>query len=113
MTGGFDAEVFDLSGAKALAVEGAACTDRDPLLRAVLRRLAERYAAWDGPGGDLQLVDDYRDRCATLGLQVRAELPGGRRLEGVAESIDVDGRLLIRTGEVLERVAAGDVVHLR
>ena len=99
--------------ATSLAVEGAACTDRDPLLRAVLRRLAERYAAWDRPRGDPRLADDYRERCSTLGRKVRAELPGAATVEGFAESVDDDGRLAIRTPLGLERVGAGDVVHLR
>ncbi|HEY5032065.1 MAG TPA: biotin--[acetyl-CoA-carboxylase] ligase [Actinomycetes bacterium] len=99
--------------ATSLAVEGAACTDRDPLLRAILRRLAVRYAAWDGPDGDPGLADDYRARCATIGRHVRAELPGGARVEGTAEGVDDGGRLVIRTQGGVERVGAGDVVHLR
>jgi BirA family biotin operon repressor/biotin-[acetyl-CoA-carboxylase] ligase len=72
--------------ATSLVIEGAACTDREPLLRAILRRLAERYAEWDGPGGDPGLADGYRGRCATLGREVRAELPGGGTVVGTAES---------------------------
>lgn len=99
--------------ATSLAIEGAACTDRDPLLRAILRRLAERVSRWDGPYGDRGLADDYRARCATIGRAVRAELPGAAVVEGVAEGVDDDGRLLIRAGAGLETVGAGDVVHLR
>ena len=99
--------------ATSLAIEAAACTDRDPLLRAVLRRLAERYASWDRPGGDPALADDYRACCATLGREVRAELPNGQLVEGVAEGVDDDGRLVIGTSAGATRVGAGDVVHLR
>jgi BirA family biotin operon repressor/biotin-[acetyl-CoA-carboxylase] ligase len=99
--------------ATSLAIEGAACTDRDPLLRAILRRLAERVSMWDGPYGDRGLADDYRARCATIGRAVRAELPAGAVIEGLAEDVDDDGRLLIRTSTGLETVGAGDVVHLR
>ncbi len=99
--------------ATSLVIEGSACTDRDPVLRAVLRRLAERLAVWDSPGGDPGLPAAYADRCATLGRQVRAELPGGRQVTGVAQDLDAEGRLRIRTGTGLERVGAGDVVHLR
>jgi BirA family biotin operon repressor/biotin-[acetyl-CoA-carboxylase] ligase len=99
--------------ATSLAIEGAACTDRDPLLRAVLRRMAERCLAWDRPEGDPSLADDYRGRCATIGRAVRAELPGGATVEGVAEAVDDFGRLVIRTGGQARQVAAGDIVHLR
>lgn len=99
--------------ATSLVIEGAACTDREPLLRAILRRLAERYAEWDGPGGALGLAAAYAGRCATLGREVRAELPGGGTVVGTAESIDPDGRLVIRTATGVEVLGAGDVRHLR
>jgi BirA family transcriptional regulator, biotin operon repressor / biotin---[acetyl-CoA-carboxylase] ligase len=99
--------------ATSLVIEAAACTDRDPVLRAVLRRLAERLAVWDSPAGDPELPAAYAERCATLGRLVRAELPGGRSITGTAADLDAQGRLGIRTGTGLERVGAGDVVHLR
>lgn len=82
--------------ASSLRLEGARTTDRDTLLRAVLRALAtdDRQA--------------YRSRCATLGRRVRLELVTGA-VEGLAEAVDDAGRL------VVDGVphAAGDVVHLR
>jgi BirA family transcriptional regulator, biotin operon repressor / biotin---[acetyl-CoA-carboxylase] ligase len=103
--------------ATSLAVEAAACTDRDPVLRAVLRRIAERYAAWDAPGGDPQLAAAYAERCSTLGRVVRAEMPGGRTVEGTATGLDDAGRLGVRppgpADAPPEWVSAGDVVHLR
>jgi len=98
--------------ATSLVIEGAACTDRDPLLRAVLRRLAQRVAAWDAPGGDPDLAADYTARCATLGRTVRAELPG-RHITGIAEGLDGDARLRLLTADGVQLVGAGDVVHLR
>jgi BirA family biotin operon repressor/biotin-[acetyl-CoA-carboxylase] ligase len=45
---------------------------------------------------------------------VRVELPGGTSVTGIAEDVDVDGRLLLLDAEGHRRaVAAGDVVHLR
>jgi BirA family transcriptional regulator, biotin operon repressor / biotin---[acetyl-CoA-carboxylase] ligase len=116
---GFGLNVSALAGelpgpaATSLVIEGAACTDRDPVLRALLRRLADRLQAWDAPGGDPGLAPAYADRCATLGRVVRAELPGGKVLTGLAEVLDDEGRLGVRTGTGLELVGAGDVVHLR
>ena len=39
-------------GGTSLAAEAARCTDRDPLLRAILRGLGTRYAEWCAAGGD-------------------------------------------------------------
>ncbi|MEU4732437.1 biotin--[acetyl-CoA-carboxylase] ligase [Streptomyces sp. NPDC023588] len=104
-------------GAGSLALAKASVTDRDPLLRAVLRSLEQWYGNWRAAGGDPAasgLQETYAAGCATLGKHVRAELPGGRTLTGTAEAVDTDGRLVIRTAEgVHEAVGAGDVVHLR
>jgi BirA family transcriptional regulator, biotin operon repressor / biotin---[acetyl-CoA-carboxylase] ligase len=52
--------------------------------------------------------------CATIGHDVRVELPGRRVLAGTATAIDADGRLLVRTAEGPEEaVSVGDVVHVR
>jgi len=50
--------------------------------------------------------------CSTLGTEVRAELPGGRNLYGVARAIDAEGRLVIECPEPVA-LAAADVWHLR
>ncbi|MEU9146226.1 biotin--[acetyl-CoA-carboxylase] ligase [Streptomyces sp. NPDC048349] len=103
--------------AGSLALAKAAVTDRDPLLRAVLRSLEQWYGNWRAAGGDPAssgLQETYAAGCATLGRHVRAELPGGRALTGTAEAVDAEGRLVIRTAEdEHEAVGAGDVVHLR
>ncbi|MFD5148958.1 biotin--[acetyl-CoA-carboxylase] ligase [Streptomyces sp. NPDC058401] len=111
-----DAELpVDTAGSLALAK--ATVTDRDPLLRAVLRSLEQWYGNWREAGGDPAasgLQETYAAGCATLGKHVRAELPGGRTLTGTAEAVDTDGRLVVRTAEDRhEAVGAGDVVHLR
>lgn len=103
--------------AGSLALAKAAVTDRDPLLKAVLRSLEQWYGNWRAAGGDPAasgLQETYAAGCTTLGRHVRAELPGGRTLTGTAEAIDPEGRLVIRTAEDKhEAVGAGDVVHLR
>ncbi|MCJ0874646.1 biotin--[acetyl-CoA-carboxylase] ligase [Streptomyces sp. AP-93] len=111
-----DAELpVDTAGSLLLAK--ATVTDRDPLLRAVLRSLEQWYGNWRAAGGDPAasgLQETYAAGCATLGKHVRAELPGGRTLTGTAEAVDADGRLVVRTAEDKhEAVGAGDVVHLR
>ncbi|MEN3584931.1 biotin--[acetyl-CoA-carboxylase] ligase [Streptomyces sp. ZYX-F-203] len=103
--------------AGSLALAGAAGTDRDPLLRGVLRSLEEWYGRWRGAGGDASasgLQEAYAAGCATLGRVVRAELPGDRSLVGEAVALDGDGRLVLATPSGLrEPVGAGDIVHLR
>ncbi|MGX4690185.1 biotin--[acetyl-CoA-carboxylase] ligase [Streptomyces sp. JNUCC 63] len=103
--------------AGSLALAGAVSTDRDPLLRAMLRSLEDWYGRWRAAGGDPAasgLQETYAAGCATLGRLVRAELPGDRSVVGEAVAVDGDGRLVIATEEgVQEPVGAGDIVHLR
>jgi BirA family biotin operon repressor/biotin-[acetyl-CoA-carboxylase] ligase len=102
--------------ATSLLLAGAVATDRDSLLRCLLRDLADWYARWRAAGGDAEacgLRAAYLARCATLGRAVRVALPSGDELRGTAVSVDPDGRLVVRAGHGEHRVAAGDVLHLR
>ncbi|MFI1930454.1 biotin--[acetyl-CoA-carboxylase] ligase [Streptomyces sp. NPDC020330] len=103
--------------AGSLALAGAVSTDRETLLRAVLRSLEHWYGQWKAAGGDAAasgLQAAYAAGCATLDRTVRAELPGGTALVGEAVAIDGDGRLVLSTEGGLQRpVSAGDIVHLR
>jgi BirA family biotin operon repressor/biotin-[acetyl-CoA-carboxylase] ligase len=103
--------------ATSLLLAGAAATDRDPLLRALLRTLADWYGSWCARGGDSEtsgLRDAYRLHCATLGRQIRVALPNNTQLTGTASDVDSTGRLVV-TGldGTSNPVAAGDVVHVR
>ncbi|MFC6014934.1 biotin--[acetyl-CoA-carboxylase] ligase [Plantactinospora solaniradicis] len=102
--------------ATSLQLAGAAATDRDPLLRALLRGTARWYDRWRSAGGDAQacgLHEAYLRHCATLGREVRVLLPGGTDLVGTARTIDPDGQLVLDAGAGERRIAAGDVLHLR
>lgn len=59
--------------------------------------------------------DRVRAACSTIGLPVKAILPGEAEVLGTAVGIDEFGRLLIQVSgnEPLFAVSAGDVVHLR
>lgn len=111
------ADELPVPEAGSLLLAGAARTDRDPLLRALLRSLAYWYARWAGTGGDAAasgLQEAYETACATLGRPVRAELPGGAELHGEATGLDAEGRLVVVTRDATRhRVAAADIVHLR
>lgn len=87
--------------ATSLALAGAAITDRETLLKAVLRQLTRVF--------DERPFASYRERCSTVGERVRLELPRDAVVEGVAEAVDDQGRLVIMGAAY----AAGDVVHLR
>jgi BirA family biotin operon repressor/biotin-[acetyl-CoA-carboxylase] ligase len=84
------------------APPGAAClgpgVGRDALLLAYLHALED----------PADVLDRYRARCATIGRRVRVDLPAST-VEGVAEAVDEDGRLVVDG----VAVTAGDVVHLR
>ncbi|MER7552210.1 biotin--[acetyl-CoA-carboxylase] ligase [Streptomyces anulatus] len=103
--------------AGSLALAGAVSTDRETLLRAVLRSLEDWYGRWKAADGDAAasgLQAAYAAGCATLDRTVRAELPGGTSLVGEAVAIDGDGRLVLSTeGGLRQPVSAGDIVHLR
>jgi BirA family transcriptional regulator, biotin operon repressor / biotin---[acetyl-CoA-carboxylase] ligase len=91
-----------------LHIEGAA-TERAPLLIAILTEFERRYRE---PAAVLR--EEYLTRCATIGRDVRVELPNGRLLRGTAETVDPSGCLVVRpAGAEPVAVIAGDVVHVR
>jgi BirA family biotin operon repressor/biotin-[acetyl-CoA-carboxylase] ligase len=100
--------------ATSLGLEQASTTDRVTVLAAVLRSFERHYRAWleqaDGTGAVLAA---YEKISATLGREVRAELPGGTTVTGTATAIDQDGRLVVDGPAGRTALAAGDVVHLR
>ena len=97
----------ELSGIAVAAnhVAGRA-VDRELLLAQLLERLAGHYSSLDS------VAADYRRRCATIGREVRVELPG-EMLRGRAIDVDDAGRLVIDTGADVQVVTVGDVVHVR
>jgi BirA family biotin operon repressor/biotin-[acetyl-CoA-carboxylase] ligase len=89
--------------ATSLRIEGASTTDRDTLLRAVLRALEDAYTAPEAAR------DRYRALCSTIGRTVRVELPGREPVQGKAQAVDDAGQLVVDG----TRFGAGDVVHVR
>ncbi len=111
-----EADEIGVPEATSLAVEQAACTDRDTLLRALLNNLDQDVRAWCGHGGDpvaAGVREAYLQRCATLGRQVRVELPGQPVLTGTAVDLDVAGRLVVLSDGRRRALAVGDVTHVR
>ncbi|MEU0516828.1 biotin--[acetyl-CoA-carboxylase] ligase [Streptosporangium sp. NPDC006007] len=110
------ADELPVGTATSLAVENASCVDRDPLLRAVLREIETHYREWSQADGDADacgLRAAYLGVSATIGREVRVELPGERVLTGRATGIDDSGHLLVESKGRSHTLSAGDVVHVR
>ena len=99
-----------------LSVVTGAPVDRGPLLRAFLRAVERRYRAWVDALGDpvaSGLARDYLAWSSTVGTTVAVTLPDGSTLEGVAQAVDWDGRLVVATAGGTVELASGDVQHVR
>ncbi|MEV0379970.1 biotin--[acetyl-CoA-carboxylase] ligase [Nonomuraea sp. NPDC050643] len=109
-------EELPVETATSLGIEEAACVDRDPLLRAVLREIESHYREWTAVRGDEEasgLRSAYLAANATVGRQVRVELPGQQSLTGKATGIDRFGHLQVEAAGETYTLSAGDVVHVR
>jgi BirA family biotin operon repressor/biotin-[acetyl-CoA-carboxylase] ligase len=104
------AEELPVPTATSLALSGHP-VDRTTLCGDVLRSLGT--ALDDFAASPAAFMDVYRDRSATLGRDVRVDLPGERSVTGRVTDLDPHGRLLLDTGDGTLTLSAGDVVHLR
>ncbi len=103
-------------GGTSLLLAGVRRPDRSALLVDFLRALADRYTRWASSLGDpvqSGLARDYLAWSATVGAPVEVAMPDGSVLEGVAEAVDWDGRLVVAGGAGRVELASGDVRHVR
>ncbi len=84
---------------------------RAPLLREILLNIDSYYHTIIS-GEVAKVVKEWKEWSSTLGKSVRI-LTLDKTIEGIAIDVDNDGTLLLDTGKGIERVAAGDVIHLR
>jgi BirA family biotin operon repressor/biotin-[acetyl-CoA-carboxylase] ligase len=90
--------------------------DRATVLLAFLRAVERRYLRWADALGDpvsSGLAQDYLAWSSTVGSTVTVDLPDGSVLDGVAEAVDWDGRLVVATAGGTVELASGDVRHVR
>lgn len=94
--------------ATSLRIESGQLVPRPELAAAVLRELDADYARVR-QGKFEELADEWEQQCTTLGQRVTIRV-GDRTQSGVAEALDPEGALLLRTQHGrLERIIGGDV----
>jgi BirA family biotin operon repressor/biotin-[acetyl-CoA-carboxylase] ligase len=99
-----------------LALVAGAPVDRAAVLLGLLDSFERRYRQWTAALGDpvsSGLAQDYLAWCSTVGATVTVTMPDGSVLDGVAEAVDWDGRLVVRTDAGLLELSSGDVRHVR
>jgi len=99
-----------------LSVVTGAPVDRGPLVLGFLRAFERRYRGWVEALGDpvaSGLAQDYLAWSSTVGTTVSVTMPDGSELEGVAQAVDWDGRLVVATDGGTVELASGDVQHVR
>ena len=119
---GFGINVFQSSNelsfdqATSLAIETNLDLDRDELLATVIQNIKDLYqqlSAFDGDAEASGLRAQLIESSATIGNQVSVQLPGEKKIIGIAKDIDATGRLVVVSNEETFAVSAGDVIHLR
>lgn len=115
------ADQLPVETATSLAIEGAEGILADDFLADFLENFKRLYLAWVGVGGDAQasgLHDQVVTKCASVGREVRAIMPDGNDLVGLAMGIDDSGRILLQPSgglgsQEIFALSAADIVHLR
>ncbi|MEO8107124.1 MAG: biotin--[acetyl-CoA-carboxylase] ligase, partial [Actinomycetes bacterium] len=98
-------------GAATSVLMAGGVVDRSGLLVQMLQSWERWYGRWERR--DASVPTTYVEYSDTLGRMVRAQLPDGGQLEGLAAGISDSGGLVIADDGVHHEVAAADVVHLR
>ncbi len=94
-----------------LAAETGEKVDRTGLLRQLLRELDRWYAVF--LANEQDVIQEWKSLNMTVGNRV-AVSGAGARLEGLAQGIDSEGRLIIKLNDgAIHAVAAGDVTIVK
>ena len=93
---------------------GARQPSRTAVIATVLAAFELLYVRWEAQDGDdASLAASYAERCDTLGRPVRVLLNEQRSVDGIADRVDREGRLVVRTDSGSSAYGAGDVIHLQ
>jgi len=94
-----------------LAAAGALVTP-ESLAQALIGAMARRLAEWNRGEDFAAIRAAWLKRAAGLGAPARVRLPG-REVDGIAETLDETGRLVLRLADgSRERIAAGEMFPL-
>ena len=96
----------ELSGAGSILEITGAAPERMEMASAILKNLDEILAEFEEKG-TAELMKEYSGRCINIGREVSASV-GSERVSGIAEGIDADGALLVRSGGKLVQVMSGE-----
>jgi BirA family biotin operon repressor/biotin-[acetyl-CoA-carboxylase] ligase len=110
------ADELPVETATSLLLAGVAEPDPDAVLAAYLDELRVLTYELANAGGDAEgsgIRSLLERECATVGREVRIELPDGSIVTAHASGLDATGRLMVITDAGPRAVAAGDVTHLR
>lgn len=102
------ADELPVPSAVSLALAGRT-VDRTTLFGEVTHHLRDSLRLLARSPGTF--VDHYRARSATLGRDVRVELPGDVAVAGRVTDFDRYGRILLETPDDVLTLSAGDVIH--
>ena len=109
-------EELPVDTASSLLISGVKVPSIDAVLAEYLKNLRKNYDEFVALKGELagtELLKAIKNACATIGLQVRAIMPGEKELVGEAIDIDDLGRIVINHDGKHTPVSVGDIVHLR
>lgn len=82
--------------------------DRNTLLLDLLRGLSDDLERFEGEGF-ASFRQEWHDRHAFQGREVRIDLAGGEGFHGIARGVDEQGALLVETADGLRRLHSGEV----
>lgn len=105
-----DASELPAEAATSVRLAGGS-VDRAGLVVDMLAAWERWYRRWER--ADPSVAGSYAAHSSTLGQTVRASLPDGNQVQGLAVRISDNGGLVIGVGGGEREVTAADVVHLR
>ncbi len=112
-----EAHELPVASATSLWLAGGALGERELLLTALQESLSSVFAQWYECDGDAEragLRAEVEDALITRGHEIRAYVPGGREVRGLARGLTADGGLVVQATDGRDEVVlSGDVHHVR